>query len=281
MVAELNEQGVTVVDHDGYGVPQGLSELGGYRGVDLDAEAHASEECHVVVVTRDGECRPACADAIRHAKKGASDLKVPKRTRVVSEHEAAQRAEQKAVRESAQARAEFLRELLVRLLPKASVIGLVLQAFIRSANQLPAKAACDLLDLEAPPAREDYYGTRAVDELMRYAEAGDAHLQRAALALAFALAEEHMGPSWGAVGWADPSVVVHLRFPDDAGYRRSKFEDDRLTRAAEALEERAAERQRWRERRAGYDQTDDRPASDDEEPDSDLVDDEQAAGELA
>ena len=46
VIAELAEAGVRALDHDGYGVPQGLSELGLHRGVDVDAEAHASEECH-------------------------------------------------------------------------------------------------------------------------------------------------------------------------------------------------------------------------------------------
>ena len=93
-------------------------------------------------MTRDGESRPACAEATRRAKKGANDLKVAKRTRVVSDHEAAQRAEQKAVRESARARGEFLPELLGRRLPKAAS-SLVLQAFIRSANHLPADRCRD------------------------------------------------------------------------------------------------------------------------------------------
>ncbi len=156
VISQLTESGVAVVEHDGYGLPQGLTELGGYRGLDIDVEAHATEECHVVVVSRDGDTRPACADPSRHAKRGASELKAAKPTRVVSEHEARQREEPKAVRESGRARAEFLRELLGRRLPKAGVIGLVLPAFIRSANQLPAEAACDLLGLEAPSAREDY-----------------------------------------------------------------------------------------------------------------------------
>ena len=154
------------------------------------------------------------------------------------------------------------------------MVGLVLQAFIRSANQLPAKAACELLGLEAPPARDDYYGTRAVEELVRYAEGGDAHLQRAALALAFALAEEHMGPSWGPIGWADPTVVAHLRFLEDSGYQRSEFEDQRLTKAAEALEERAAERQRWRERQAEHDRVDE---DDVDEPGEDEASEEEAS----
>jgi ParB/RepB/Spo0J family partition protein len=274
VIAQLRESGVAVVEHDGYGLPQGLTPLGGYQGLDVDAEAHAGEECHVVVVSRDGDTRPACGDPGRHAKKGGSDLKAAKPARVVSEHEARQREEQKAVREPARAWAEFLRELLGRRLPKAGVVGLVLQAFIRSANQLPAKAACELLGLEAPPAREDYYGTRAVEELMRYAEGGDAHLQRAALALAFALAEEHMGPSWGPIGWADPTVVAHLRFLEESGYQRSEFEDERLTKAAEALEERAADRQRWRERQAEHDQADEDDA---DEPGEDAASEEEAS----
>ncbi len=49
----------------------------------------------------------------------------------------------------------------------------------------------------------------------------------------------------------------HLRFLEDAGYQRSEFENDRLAKAAEAFEERAAERHRWRERRAQHDQMDD------------------------
>lgn len=57
----------------------------------------------------------------------------------------------------------------------------------------------------------------------------------------------------GAIGWADPSVVAHLRLLESAGYRRSDFEEQRLKKAADALEERAADRQRWRERRAEQD----------------------------
>lgn len=100
-------------------------------------------------------------------------------------------------------------------------------------------------------------------ELMAFADGGDPHLQRAALALAFALAEEHMGPSWGAVGWAQPVAVAHLRFLDDCGYQRSEFEDQRLIEAAETLARRAEERRRWSDRRAAEASTDDGANGDD------------------
>ena len=73
-----------------------------------------------------------------------------------------------------------------------------------------------------------------------------------------------MGPSWGAIGWADPGVVAHLRFLEDARYQRSEFEDERLGRAAEALEERAADHQRWRERRPEHDDPHDSPETDED-----------------
>jgi ParB/RepB/Spo0J family partition protein len=270
MLAELAEAGVAAVEHDGYGVPQGLAEIGAHRGLDIDVDAHAGEDCHVVVVTRDGSQRPACADPGRHAKKGTSGLKAARPTRAASDHELAQRAEQKALRAAAATRAEFLRELLGRRLGKAGVIDLVLHAYLRSANQMPAKAACELLGIETAPTADDPYGSRAVEGLIRYAEAGDAHLQRAALALAFAHAEEHMSTSWGPLGWADPAVVAHLRFLDAAGYVRSEFENERLVKAAEALERRAAEQEVWRRSRA--------QTGDDGDSTPDDVDEEEADG---
>lgn len=196
--------------------------------------------------------------------------------RVESEDEVRRKAEQKALRESAQVRAEYLRDLLGRRLPKATVTALVFQAFVRSANQAPAKAACDLLGLEAPNVTDDPYGARAVEQLTGYAGTGDAQLQRAALALAFALAEEHMGASSGAIGWARPASIAHLRFLEDAGYQRNEFEEDRLAKAAEALEQDADDRRRWRDRRAEADLTrngvePNDGAADDEEVDDDDV----------
>ena len=280
VIDALAATGVAVVEHDGYGTPEGVSLLGGYRGLDIDLDDHAGEPCHVVLVTRDGEQHPACNDTARHAKKGASELKVAKPTRVESEHEAQRKAEHKALRDSARERAGFLAEVLGRRLPKAKVTALALEAFVRSANQAPAKAACELLGLEPEDRGEAHFGGRAVDDLMAYAEGGDAQLQRAALALAFALAEEHLGASWGAIGWAQPAALAHLRFLDDCGYRRSEFEDQRLRDAAEALERRAEERRRWSERRSqetSPDDTDEHDggewAGDIDEEDADLVGD--------
>ncbi len=47
---------------------------------------------------------------------------------------------------------------------------------------------------------------------MRRAEAGDAHLQRAGLALSLAQAEEHIGPVVRADALGGPTAVAHLRF---------------------------------------------------------------------
>ncbi len=245
VIEELTAKAVPVVEHDGYGTPDGLVELGGYRGIDVDAEAHAGEPCHVVVVTREGQHHLACNDAGHHAKRGTSELKEPpKEARVVPGHEAQRRAEHKALRDSARERADYLRELLAKRLPKAAVSALVMEALLHSASQAPAKAACDLLGIEAPSASQDYSGARAADALRHYAAAGGACLQRTALAVAFTLAEEHLGASWGAIGWAHPAAVAHLAFLDANGYQRSEFENQRLTQAADALEERAQRLQR-------------------------------------
>lgn len=134
VIDELTASGVAVVEHDGYGIPNGMTELDGYRGLGLDPDAHAGDDCHVVVVTRDGDQRPACSEPGRHARKGGSELKVVKPLRTESEDDIRRKAEQKAVREAAQARAEYLGELLGRRLPKASVTTLVFKAFLRSAN---------------------------------------------------------------------------------------------------------------------------------------------------
>lgn len=80
-----------------------------------------------------------------------------------------------------------------------------------------------------------------------------------------------MGASWGPIRPSWPT----LRFLEDAGYQRSEFEHERLAKAAEALEERAAERQRWAERRAEQNAAD--SASTDDSGDEE-VDDQEPAG---
>ncbi|HET7488807.1 MAG TPA: ParB/RepB/Spo0J family partition protein [Acidimicrobiales bacterium] len=258
VLERLGAEGVAAVDHDGYGIPAGLRLLGADGGVDVDAADHAGEPCHVLIVNADAEQRPACNDPGRHAARGASGLKAaPAPARSVPDGDAERRAQQAALREAAARRAEFEAELLGRRLAKSSVEAFVLETLVRSANQAPAKAALRLLGLAAPDDDTAAPVGRAADELMAQAAGGPAQLQRVALALAFALAEEYLGTSWGAIGWASPTAVAHLRFLDDHGYQRSEFEDQRLAEAADALEEREAQRRRWL----------DQPATDDTDSD--------------
>ncbi len=171
MIAGLSESGVAVVEHGGYGIPQGLTELGDYRGLGLDAEAHAGEECHVAVVNGDADTRPACADPGRHAKKGASELKAAKPAHVVPSAKPAGATSRRPCASRPGARGSSPRaarppstqgERRQPRTPGLHPFG----------QQFPAKAACDLLGLEAPPASEEYRhlgGARA----HAYADGGD------------------------------------------------------------------------------------------------------------
>ena len=166
----------------------------------------------MVVVIREGDCRPACGEPARHAERAPASSRWPSHAGRLRPR-GRQRQEQKAVWESARVRAEFLRELVGRRLPKASVIGLVLGAFLRSGQGAPGQGGLHLLGLEAPPALGDHYGARAVDELLRYAEG-----RRRPPATG--------GPGPGLRPWprsiwarrgapsagADPSVLAHVRF---------------------------------------------------------------------
>jgi ParB/RepB/Spo0J family partition protein len=252
-VAKAEAKGLTVIDHDGWGIPTraGRAIGNGCDDLDVDKRAHTKEPCHAVLVDRDGATRALCTDPSRHAKKGPSEVKsaTPLRS-TPSPAQADQRAHQKAMRESAQARQAQLRGILGRRLPKGDVVRLALMQFIESTNQVPAKLACNLLGLEAPDAADDYYGARAVSILGTEAAESDATLIRVALAIAFGLAEERMTSSYGA--WTSPQVAAHFAFLDTAGYERSEFEEAELVRAADVAEEHAQRRREWAEdRQAG------------------------------
>lgn len=230
--------------------PDGLA-LRSTSPIDPLADVHAGEPCHLVVVSEDGDQLPAGNDPQRHAKMGDSELKIVKPARVESEHELERKADRKAMRESAKEQASYLREFLIQRLPKASVTTLGAEAFIRSANQALAKAACDRLGLAAPSVGQDYCGVRAIDSLMRFAETGDAQLQRAGLALAFALARSVWAPRGAdrldrAHQPGPPAFPGSHRLPA----RRVRGPAPRPDRRP--LEEPAKERRRWDDRRAQH-----------------------------
>jgi ParB/RepB/Spo0J family partition protein len=271
-VAKATARGLTVIDHDGRGIPAraGRAIGNGCDDLDVDKRAHAKEPCHAVLVDRDGTTRALCTDPSRHAKKGPSEVKsaTPLRS-TPSPAQADQRAHQKAMRASAQARQAQLRGILGRRLPKGDVVRLALVQFIESSNQAPAKLACNLLGLEAA---DDYYGARAVSILGTEAAEGDAILIRVALALAFGLAEERMTSSYGA--WTSLQVTAHFAFLDTAGYERSEFEEAELARAADVAEEHAQRRREWAEERQAGNKAD----IDDPNGDTDELEKEAAAG---
>src|SRR5205085_12282595 len=106
--------------------------------------------------------------------------------------------------------------------------------FVRTTNQAPAKLACELLGVQAPPAGDDFHGGAARSVLLRHAGDSDARLQQVGLALAFALAEERMTGAYG--HWGAVEVTAHFRFLTTAGYTLSDFEEAELRRAAAALQ---------------------------------------------
>jgi hypothetical protein len=186
LAAEAQAAGVAVVDDEGYS-PRSYRHLGGHGGLGLDADAHAGEPCHAVVIPGRAPALVAvCTEPRRHAARGASTHKAP----VAADGEAARVAERErraAKRQADEARRAFLEQLVGSRVRKADALGLVCWSLIDAANTAQATAACGLLGLSPDPGP---YSPDWHSPLRRLAAEGEAALVRAALAVGLAQGDE-------------------------------------------------------------------------------------------
>ena len=258
--AKAEAKGLTIVDHEGY-QPTGYVELGTYRGLEIDAKAHAKEPCHAVVIgPRDGAVLAVCVDKKRHSRKGASVVKAPAK----AGPDAEARAEKAAQREATQHRREFVAALLAGRVSKADVLALVLPNYLDDANANEQAAIAKLLGVE--PAEADRYD-RWGAVLREYAASSETSRLRACLAFSIVQGEDALNG-----GWAHERAERHRAFLAAKGYEPTAYEAEQAEHAARRHEESLARTAEFRAEVARAEAADagvDGAAAEDAEPDPD------------
>lgn len=186
LAAQAEAAGWAVVDDEGYS-PRSYRPLAGPGGLGLDAEAHAAEPCHAVVIpARSPELVAVCTEARRHASRGASAVKAPAASGADAD-KATERERRAAKRQADEQRRGFLDQLLAARVRKADAVGLICWSLLDEANTTQASAACGLLGLGAD---QGAYNADWQAPLRRLAAESEAGLVRAALAVGLAQGDE-------------------------------------------------------------------------------------------
>jgi hypothetical protein len=149
------------------------------------------------------------------------------------EQRAQTRQRNKARREAQAARAEMMTGLVGGRVARGDVFAHVVQQWIehRSANNGPAKIACELLGLEGRP-RQSSWGANEVDyraPRLEHLAGGARQLEQVGLALALGAAEEQIRGDWPQ--WGELVVAGHVAFLEAHGYSVAKFESDEMAAA--------------------------------------------------
>jgi ParB family transcriptional regulator, chromosome partitioning protein len=211
----------------------------GSGAIQLEVGKHRKEPCHGVVIRKSWsgiEQVDVCTDPSRHSAKGESKLKVKAPPKVVSPHEAKERAEQKAKKAAAERRMAALVTLFAVDGPNAAkgptppAMELIARALVEEAGADERKLAYRILGIEAP----DVWG----HELRRLADTGPRNTLRVALACSLARGEVRARGTW--ITWSDRSVQDLYGFLQGTGYELDDFERQKLEEAkAEAAQEAA------------------------------------------
>ncbi len=124
LLAQAEAAGVAVVDDEGYS-PRSYRPLAGHGGLGLDAEAHAGEPCHAVVIpARSPAMVAVCTEPRRHAARGESEHKAPGAADGEADR-VAERQRRAAERCADEARGAFLEELVGSRVRKADTVSVV------------------------------------------------------------------------------------------------------------------------------------------------------------
>jgi len=214
---------VIVVD-DHYYSSYGRKErpLGnGYDQLRIKPDVHRSQKCHAAVVDQQGRTTMVCTRPDRHpeakARGGKGPMSDDEKTKM-----AAKRAHNKQRREAEAARAQTMGQLLHKRLAKGAVFEHLVTQWVHSADYAPRKVACELLGVEGLAPEGMYGGTDYVTPLLAYTAQGHGQLERAALALAFAVAEPPLRQDWPQ--WTTAVARRHFAFLESQGYQVSPAE---------------------------------------------------------
>jgi ParB family chromosome partitioning protein len=195
---QLRDVGVTVVT--------GPSRYGSWREVEakplagqglygygtdevrVDAQAHASEECHAAVVREEGDVILVCTAHKRHRRGGDSQVK----TGLTEEQKAERRAtikRNRAAREARDTRNAFLVRQLKKRIPLGELAPQLALQFLHHADGRTLEIACDLIQQatgEKLLGKQSAYWTDYRSLLFAYAERDPDALLRVGAALMFA-----------------------------------------------------------------------------------------------
>lgn len=190
-VARCVEAGWTVHEgHDPAQVYQGTKRLSDIGLNGDDVEAHASESCHLVTVTRiSGEPQVVawCTSPKRHRARGDSKIKTPPRTKPEASDPVRERV--KAAKVAKAHQAAFAVEAINARLRSRDVTEFVLPVLFDTAGQTELTAAAKLLGVE-PVRFEHSNQPDYASPLREWAAESASNLTRAMLAVAYSLATE-------------------------------------------------------------------------------------------
>lgn len=191
----------------------------GPQRVAVLASAHRKEPCHGAYVETDYSGTPSlvevCTDPARHAAKGDSALKVPKKEKGAARggdaEEAARRKQRKAL---GVRRIQFLQGELNGKVSKTDALSLIAITLVGEVWEDKRKTACEILGID-----------NRRGSLEEFAAKGEVELLRAAVAVALGVGDVRARAPFAA--W-DAPVDRLYDFLEKAGYELDDFEREQL-----------------------------------------------------
>lgn len=203
----------------------------GTKEVNVDAEAHAKEDCHAAVVGEEGNVVLVCTDPARHRKGGDSTVKTG-----LSEDQLAERratiARNRAARAARDDRNTFMTDRLKRRMPLGELAPQLALMWAHHVDGRVAEIAVDLIqqatgeqlvDAERRGGWVDYHGP-----LLAYAGRGPEELLRVGQALMYAAPEQQQRVDHPQFHGAD--LAAHVAFLERHGYQVAEVERAELAR---------------------------------------------------
>ena len=250
---KAEDAGFTVIPQEDWEMSSSKVKIVGEGELeDVKPAAHAKLDCAAVGIDRLGKVVPLCTDPKKHIA-GEAKPKTAKERQVAADHDepteasdepepiaskkmtaAAKKDEQyklhqKALRDARGDREDLISQLLQKpggkRIAKATLFDFVMASFLDSASSNDANRACKLLGIENK--LEAVEASSASDSLKAYAKDSPDALNRAVLALAFAMNEGELTGNWTAWGVND-SIKRHYEMLESLGYELAPSEKKEL-----------------------------------------------------
>jgi ParB family chromosome partitioning protein len=203
----------------------------GTKEVNVDAEAHAKEDCHAAAVGEEGKVVLVCTSPDRHRKGGDSMVK----TGLTEDQLAERRAtikRNKAARAARDERTTFMVQQLKRRMPLGELAAQLALMWTHHADGRIAEIAVDLIqqatgeqlvDAKRRGGWVDYHGP-----LLAYARRGPEELLRVGQALMYAAPEQQQRVDYPQ--FHGPDLAAHVAFLERRGYQVADVERAELAR---------------------------------------------------